>query len=365
MRFLASILAASFSLSAGCAPRSSHFGRNAFLVLVDGLRWQEVFSGADQALMNEDNGVKDVASLKAAFWRDSPADRRQALMPFFWNTIAKHGQLIGNQYLGSIARVSNGLKFSYPGYSEMLVGFHDPRIDSNRKVLNPNITVLEWLHRRPGFHGRIAAFAAWDVVPYILNHERCGFYINAGIDPVTVPPISREQALLNKLRNEIPPPWTNETFDAVVFYSALEYIHAHKPRAFYLTFGETDEWGHAGRYDEYLRAARHTDLWMSNLWRFLQSSPHYRDRTTLIIAADHGRGDGPDWRNHNKDVPGAENIWIAAIGPSTPPLGERSNHEPVTQAQIAATLAASLGEDFCASAPHVAPPIPLLVANSP
>ncbi|MGI8992391.1 MAG: hypothetical protein ACR2I2_22775, partial [Bryobacteraceae bacterium] len=41
--------------------------------------------------------------------------------------------------------VTNGLNFSYPGYSETLCGFADPRIKSNDKVPNPNVTVLEWL----------------------------------------------------------------------------------------------------------------------------------------------------------------------------------------------------------------------------
>ena len=34
------------------------------------------------------------------------------------------------------------------------------------------------------------------------------------------------------------------------------------------------------------------------------------------------------------------------LGPDTPPLGERTNCDRVTQSQIAATLAALLGEDY-------------------
>jgi hypothetical protein len=43
-------------------------------------------------------------------------------------------------------------------------------------------------------------------------------------------------------------------------------------------------------------------------------------------------------------VPGAENIWIAALGPAVPPLGVRENVE-ATQAQVAATVASLVGED--------------------
>ena len=62
---------------------------------------------------------------------------------------------------GSVAKVTNGLNFSYPGYNETFCGFPDPRMDSNDKRANPNVTVLEWLHRMPSFRGRIAAFTSW------------------------------------------------------------------------------------------------------------------------------------------------------------------------------------------------------------
>jgi hypothetical protein len=38
--------------------------------------------------------------------------------------------------------VTNGKKFSYPGYNEILTGSGDPRIDSNDKKPNRNVTVL-------------------------------------------------------------------------------------------------------------------------------------------------------------------------------------------------------------------------------
>jgi hypothetical protein len=61
----------------------------------------------------------------------------------------------------------------------------------------------------------------------------------------------------------------------------------------------------------------------------------------------HGRGSGPsDWKNHGEKVAGAEGDWIAVIGPDTPPLGERTQIEPLTQSQIATTIAALLGEDY-------------------
>ena len=109
--------------------------RNVIFVMTDGLRWQDVFRGADAALIDKRHGnVSDPEKLKKIYWRDTPVERREALMPFLWQTVARFGQVYGNRDLGSDAYVTNGLNFSYPGYNETLCGFPDPRIHSNDNV---------------------------------------------------------------------------------------------------------------------------------------------------------------------------------------------------------------------------------------
>src|ERR1051325_1432583 len=148
------------------------------LIVTDGFRWQEVFTGAEEMLMDKTNGgVRDVPSLRKKFWRQTPEQRREVLLPFFWTQIAQHGQIYGNQAKGSIARVTNDKRFSYPGYNELFTGRADARIDSNKKIPNPNVTVFEWLQGRPGFSKRVAALATWDVFPSIFNCERSGITI--------------------------------------------------------------------------------------------------------------------------------------------------------------------------------------------
>lgn len=340
-------------------PAAAKNAENVILFLVDGLRRQEVFAGADQTLMNKENGVADVEAAKREYWRDTPEARREALMPFFWKTLVRQGQVFGNPDKGSVVRVSNAFRISYPGHSEMLVGYADPRINSNDAVPNPNVSVLEWLNRRPAFRGRVAAFGMWDVVAAILNRERCGFYVNGGYEPVTQGPITPRQELLNQLKAELPPNCRKGDYDALLFYSALEYFKTNKPRVFYIAFDEIDACGHAGRYGDYLEAARRTDRLIGVLWQTVQSMPEYRDRTTLIVATDHGRGSGAEWKSHGEKIAGAENVWVAAIGPGVPPLGERANVEPLTLAQVAATVAAAVGEDYRAAVPQAAAAIPL------
>jgi hypothetical protein len=76
------------------------------------------------------------------------------------------------------------------------------------------------------------------------------------------------------------------------------------------------------------------------------------------LLCDHGRGATVlDWIDHSKKITGAERIWMAVLGPDTPPMGVRSDVS-VTQSQIAATIAALLGEDFCTTSERVAKPLP-------
>jgi hypothetical protein len=87
--------------------------------------------------------------------------------------------------------------------------------------------------------------------------------------------------------------------------------------------------------------------------------PDYAGKTTFIITTDHGRGSGlKDWTDHGKDVEGAENIWIAVMGPGIPGLGERKKVSLVTQAQMAATVAEAVGMDWV-KASGAAPALPV------
>ena len=83
--------------------------RNILLVTTDGLRWQEVFGGADSSMFNkESGGVAQPVLMKSDFGGEKPDSRRKLLMPFMWSVIAKQGQIYGNVNAGSEVRVTNG-----------------------------------------------------------------------------------------------------------------------------------------------------------------------------------------------------------------------------------------------------------------
>jgi hypothetical protein len=340
--------------------RADHKTQNVVLITYDGLRWQEVFKGCDETLLNREQGggVRDVPALKARFWRETPEERRGALLPFFWKTIASEGQVFGDPSHQCRARVTNGRNFSYPGYNELLSGFADERIDSNNKKNNENVTVLEWLHAREGFGGRVAAFCSWDTFPWIINSERSRIPVNAGWAVFDTGPDATRLAALNDAVRDTGHYWDNVRDDGLTFHGTVEYVKSKKPRVLYISFGETDDWAHEGRYDLVLDAAHRTDGFIERLWNVLQGMPEYAGKTSLVLSTDHGRGDTRvEWKSHGKDTPGSDQMWIAVLGPDTPAGGCRRDLD-VTQSQVAATVAALLGEDYCRAVPKAAPPLP-------
>ena len=106
--------------------------KNVIVITLDGMRWQELF-GADRSLMGKDEkAIIDSSSYKR-FWRETRDGRRAALMPFFWSVVARDGQVFGDPTRQSLAHVTNGLWFSYPGYSEMLAGVADRASTATRR----------------------------------------------------------------------------------------------------------------------------------------------------------------------------------------------------------------------------------------
>lgn len=269
-------------------------------------------------------------------------------MPFMWKTIASQGQLYGNRKLGNKVDCSNSMWFSYPGYNEILTGFaDDERITSNSKINNPNVTVLEYLNKRQEYKGKVAAFGSWDVFPFIINRERSGIPVNAGFEKAGENASEIEQ-FLNKIQDEIRGPWGSVRLDVFTHHFAMEELKKNKPNVLFISYGETDDYAHDGDYDQYLQSARQTDAYISEVWDFIQSDLQYKDKTTLIITTDHGRGTNPKstWKSHGKSIPDAGEIWVALIGPDTPALGEVKEKGQLYQNQVARTLSNALGVSY-------------------
>jgi hypothetical protein len=320
---------------------------NVIVITLDGFRWQELFSGADSILIRDSVYTEDREQMIAQYWDASPELRRRKLLPFFWDVVAKKGSLFGNRLYGNQVSNANPHWFSYPGYNEIFTGYPDSAINSNDKIPNPHINVLEYIHKQEPFRNRVAAFSSWDVFPWILNEERSGVPVNSGFessgfpDPVFAMLDGMQRTTYRPLGDGVRP-------DLLTFYMAFAYMKKFKPRVLFIGFDETDDLAHAGKYGPYLQAAAMTDRLIAELWSYIQGDPMYKDKTAIIITTDHGRGDRvkATWKDHGRKVPDAHEIWVAAMGPGMVSSGEMKANGRWTQSQIATTIALILGLNF-------------------
>ena len=324
--------------------------KNVIIITLDGLRWQEIFTGADSVLINNKEITKNLEPTKKKYWNSSVIERRKTLMPFFWETIAQNGQLYGNRYNGNLVNVSNPYWFSYPGYSEIFCGYADDSINTNDLKLNPNINVLEVINKYDDFKGKVTAFTSWDAFPYILNAKRSGLLVNSAFQ--TQSPVSPNAEMLNQIQTQLPDILGGVRLDAVTFYQGFEYLKSQKPRVMYIGLDETDDLAHDGKYDLYLNAINYSDKFISELWQWVQSQPEYKDKTTMLITCDHGRGEGhPGWKSHGRKTPNSDQTWFAIIGPDSPKLGEVKGNSQCYSNQFAQTIAELLGVKYIGQRP--------------
>lgn len=331
------------TLVVGCAGGSTKLRtRNVILITVDGLRQQELFTGLDVAMLDDKkrSGIEDVARVRELYFRPAPRERRRALFPFFWETLAPQGVVLGNKARGSSVLLKNPLRFSFPGYAELLTGAPQGSVQSNDKIRIGRPTILDFAARKLGLgHDDVAVFASWDVFPFIVTHEAGSFFCNAGYQELPSSGYGAAADALSRAQSDLLTPWNTVRHDRITVELALAFIEKHRPRVFYLALGETDDWAHERRYDRVLAAAGLFDDTLRRLWETIQSIDQYRDRTTIVITTDHGRGNTlDDWTDHRKNVDGAEDIWIAVIGPDTPDRGELTYTPTVYLNDVAATV---------------------------
>jgi hypothetical protein len=264
--------------------------------------------------------------------------------------MAKQGQIFGTATRDRTPTLRTGCFSHTPATVRRSAG--SPIRESTAMTMFRTPMVLEWLKDRSDFDGenrriRRVGCDLQRVQPRALEaHHKLGMGLlhRGSRNP--------HADLVNRLKMETPRYWDDEPFDALTFYTAAEYLKARKPRVLYISFGETDDWAQEGKYKEYLDSAHRVNAYLKVFWDLAESMPKYRGTTTLIFSPDHGRGKSSKGRrDHGQKLPESRYIWMAFLGPDTPARGERSHIPPVTQSQIAATLAAFLGEDYAHDVP--------------
>lgn len=367
MRFILIIAAAAVVAISPTAGASEPATRNVVLVTLDGVRIQEIFGGLDSAIAahSAEDVYSEIETGRERYWAESPIERRQLLMPFFWGTLVPNGMLFGNDAYGSRMLVRNGIKWSSPGYAEMLTGSPHPEILDNTLVRYPHRTVLE--HAVEALRvpkSGVAQIGSWDGFPFAAASRDDAFVMNGAYEPFPAEYSTPEIDALVDMRAQVMELWEESSNDGLTYRIARTYLETHQPRLLWIGFGQSDDWSHADRYDRLVEYLHLADRWLADLWATIEELPAYQGKTTLIVTTDHGRGRTPsDWAEHDETIPGSEAIWLAVTGPDTPAVGERVPEGTVYQGSVASTIAQLLGLDPADFNPEAEPPLPGVVAN--
>jgi len=342
---------------------------NVILVTLDGVRVQEVFGGLDETIAAHDaqDVYSEIATGRERYGSGTAEARREALLPFFWKTLAPRGVVFGNPAHGNHVKVQNRVLWSTPGYTEIMTGAPRPEVTDNDRVRHPYRTVLEHAREALGLdYGQVAQIGSWEGFKLAAASRDDAFLMVGVHDSIPAPWGSAETDQLALLRRQVMGLWEEGSNDVLTFRMAQHFLVRNQPRVLWLALVNSDDWAHADRYDRYLEYLHLADSLLGELWQTLQSLDAYRDRTTLVITTDHGRGiQGSDWAEHDITIPGSDDIWLAVVGPDTPDRGEVTEPGLIYQGQVAATVLQFLGLDLGALNSAALPPVPGTLASQP
>lgn len=268
-------------MSAACAMDTlpPDTGDNVIVITLDGVRARDVFGGPDPALSAGDH---------------------EPTMPALMGSLLDGAVMYGDPLRLQSMTTANPAQVSIPGYMSIFTGYEQPCYNNSCAMVGVE-TVLEYVQRVRGLRfGEVAAFTSWSKMGRALE-QVVGTVVTDIGPPDGAPAAPRE--------------WTNARWDRDTFAAAMDYLVRERPRLLYIGLLDSDGWGHADRYGEYVRTLRQYDAWIAEVKAQLAELGDYGARTTIIVTTDHGRGDGDLWTDHNAFLPGSDRVWLYASGP--------------------------------------------------
>lgn len=268
---------------------------NVILLMLDGVRWQEVFHGTDPEL---DEG-----------------DSEQVIFKNLFQDLGANDFLTGDKTMGNEMSVSNDVYISLPAYQSIMAGYTQSCLSNSCGRISVE-TVGERILREMNLSKyQVATISSWNKIPHSVEHIEGKTFVNAGQTPLLDETNDPETAEINRRQMADAPPWHDARLDKYTFAHAMNYLKKHQPRFLFISLNDSDEWGHKGHYKNYVSSLRQYDEWIASLIKTLQQMGEYGKSTTLLITTDHGRGDGKNWKHHSALYPASEFIWLYGRNP--------------------------------------------------
>ena len=296
-------------------------GPNVILFTWDGVRTDEFFKGT---------GLFHALQL--------PKSERGEIFSKFWSTHAKEGVVFGKKGNYSIG---SDIAISLPSYQAIMTGESTHCRKNNCENIK-NQSVLESVRQSLKLEKKdVAVFASWDrmsaAVAADLGSITHGIYPET-FDDGTDDPLNKQiqQESLADL-----PEWHGSRKDKYTFALGMHYLKTSCPRLLYISLVDSDEFGHAKKYPDYVRSLRTYDGYLDEMIDVLKKLGAYGDKTTLIVTTDHSRGVGPLWYDHGTNSNSEKNVFLYARGRGVSPVG--NSNEDGNHNQLKATIEYLLG----------------------
>jgi phosphopentomutase/2,3-bisphosphoglycerate-independent phosphoglycerate mutase family metalloenzyme len=304
------------------------------LVVLDGVRWQDVFGGADRALTRPQRGANPFA------WA-SP----RALMPNLQQLLETQGMAIGAPGHGAEMVTGGAQRISLPSYREIFTGKADPACQSNDCPQPPGRTVADDVYDESGPRD-VAVVSSWPNIARAASAEASRLVLTTGRRLVGRGDVLRADDVIASLLDagmyaSAFPGQGDYRPDALTARIALRYLATARPRFLFVGLGDCDEYGHRNDYRGYLGALHDADAFLGELGVTLEAMGARGRHTTVIVTTDHGRA--YDFRDHGMWHPESGRVWLVASGADVHGRGLIASPRRHTLSDVAPTVRALLG----------------------
>jgi hypothetical protein len=303
------------------------------LVVLDGVRAQEVFGGADRELARG-RGLNPLA------WAN-PRD----LTPNLQRWLDADAVAIGVPGHGA-EMVASGPRFiSLPGYLEIFAGKPDPACEGNDCVRPPAHTIADDVRDSSGADD-VAVITSWPNIARAASADPSAYVMSAGRKLLSRADVLRADPAMPPLleRGAHVKAWPGEGEyrpDAFTAKVALRYLETQRPRFLFVGLGDADEYAHRGDYHGYLEAVHASDAFLGDLQATLARMGARGRHTTVLVTADHGRA--YSFVDHGARYPESARVWLVAGGGDVRGHGVVASERRHTLSDIAPTVRTLLG----------------------
>lgn len=284
MRFLVLFISSFFAVITHAAtPTPHHPITHVILITLDGIRREDFFG-------------------------------QRQLMPIFWRDYAKQAVLYGEPGSSRTMTVGAHIPYSLPSYQSMMTGIATPCMDNDCGAVKmqtfPEALVTKARLKRSA----VASISSWEVMDDAFESQLGTAFSNHGTRPMHDPDKFTTDAAMATLNKQQVKAYQGDDIrlDKDTLAQAIHYYQTYQPSFLWISFGDADEYAHAGNMSGYQNTLAFYDNAIQQIINMTRRAG-LDEETMFIITTDHGRGSAQNWKEHEPEMPTAWQTFAVVI----------------------------------------------------